>query len=93
MGMSLVDIYDYLGDEIELHRLYYKINPWGPERGDINAWQISSAATRPGCEPIPFRAFDVTRPAKEPIQTSADISAQLKKTAASWPGAVYRKGA
>lgn len=85
LGRSLRDTYAYLGDEIELWEAEYLLNPWGPERDDLNAWKMASVIAGNRCPPLAW--FDATRPAKAPLQSREEFQREIDKTAAMWPGA------
>lgn len=84
LGRSIVDTYDYLGDELTLWETEYAISPWGPERGDINAFRVAEAVA-PFGRRIEWADFDVTRDQRKPKQDLADAQKQLAAAAMSWP--------
>ena len=85
-------MYSCLGDELPLWEAEYEINPWGPERGDIQAWKIASdARISKNQKPPKWQSFDVTRAPGPMVQPLNEAKAQLENAAAIWPGATKGK--
>jgi hypothetical protein len=70
----------------------YDISPWGPERQDLNAWKVASAAyLSNNRKPPPFAVFDRTRQPAPPRQSKEESEKHLDRAAAIWPGATKRE--
>ena len=88
MHRSIRDTIEYLGDELPIFEAEYATNPWGPERGDVQAWNVASdARASKNQKPSPFRYFDVTREPGPAVQPLSEAKRQLQQAAAQWPGA------
>lgn len=81
-------VYEYLGNELPIWRALYRVNPWGPERGDYNAGQVSNAVLFVGNKrPRVLAAYRLDKELKQPQQTLAEAESNLEQSK-SWPGAI-----
>jgi hypothetical protein len=81
----LHETYDYLGDELLLWQAEYAINPWGPERGDVNAWKIGcELRLARGQKPPPFSMFDQTK-TQQRVQPISEAKRNIEQAVKLWP--------
>jgi hypothetical protein len=78
-------MYAYLGDELPLFEAEYNINPWGPERDDVNAWNLGcEMRLARGQKPPPFSIFDQTQTQRQ-VQPISEAKRSLEDAAKTWP--------
>ena len=92
MGRSLRETLEYLGDELPLWEAEYSISPWGPDRQDLNAWKVASAAfLAHNRKPPGFEMFDRSRAPRAARLTAAQSRRNMDRAVEVWPGATRQK--